>query len=78
MFKIGDRVKATALAQVGNADLKNGDTGTIINIDKCSDGLSIDVLWDRNVDGHDFFGKCAMWHGWCVIDDEVEKIESEE
>ena len=55
-FKRGDRVVST---EDGWADLKAGDTGTVLNV-----GDILSVRWDRNIDGHDCQSRSECPYGY--------------
>lgn len=70
-FKIGDRVVAT---QDGWADLKAGDTGTVLGV---SDTLA--VRWDRDVSGHDCArpSECPYGYGAFINPQKVVFLEDD-
>jgi len=59
-FKVGDRVIYTGI----DSKLKEGYTGTIVNIWDYDQVLGID--WDKDVDGHTCEGKAKHNHGWNI------------
>ena len=70
-FKEGDRVIAL---RNGWADLKAGDTGTILHI---IDTLA--VRWDRNIGGHDcgMQSECTYGYGAFIDQKDVAPLEDD-
>lgn len=76
-YTIGDRICAAIDNPAENDELRAGDTGTIVMIDKGSP-LPFGVRWDIWCSGHNLDGLCEGGHGWWVSGEEIEHIFDED
>ena len=67
-YEVGDRV--VCVREIDNKILE-GYTGTVLHKSKCN---CVDVVWDNDVNGHDFMGECDSRRGWAVSCRRIEKI----
>lgn len=62
-FRVGDRVRVRRLdALLAAFGLADNDIGTVVIVD--DDPSGIGVAWDRNIGGHDLYGRCTHGHGY--------------
>ena len=66
MFKVGDRVEMV------NADEKVqvGDVGTVLE-----ESHVPYVAFDRNIGGHNAWGRCEWGYGWAIDEYDIKLIE---
>ena len=76
-FSVGDRICAAIDNPAENDELRAGDTGTIVMIDKSSP-LPFGVEWDIWCSGHNLDGLCEVGHGWWVSYEDIEHIFDED
>lgn len=75
-FSEGNRVRLLVDYPDGNKKLPAMSVGTVVRDREAFDEVC--VAWDMDVGGHSCGGLCEYGHGWNVLREEIELIESEE
>lgn len=76
-YTIGDRICAAVDKPAENDELRAGDTGTIMVIDKGT-LLPFGIKWDVYCSGHNLDGLCEYGYGWWVSGKDIERAYDED